>query len=63
MPHFTEKIKSFVAFHAFWTEMQPQLFHINTSADRKTLLSAAELMVQALPQGGAAMFTRSTPVC
>ncbi len=27
----------FHSFHAFWTEMQPQLFHISTAADRRTL--------------------------
>jgi hypothetical protein len=50
----------FLSFHAFWTEMQPQLFHTSTAADRRTLLSAAVLMEQALTSGGAAMFTRST---
>jgi hypothetical protein len=50
-------------FHAFWTEMQPQLFHISTAADSGTLLSAAVPIVRALPRGGAAMFTRSTPGC
>jgi hypothetical protein len=44
-------------------EMQPQLFHISTAADRRTLLSAAVPMVLALPHGGAAIFTRSTPGC
>ncbi len=39
-----------------------RLFHIITAADR-TLLSAAVPMVLALPRGGAAMFTRSTPGC
>jgi hypothetical protein len=43
--------------------MKPQLFHISTAAYRGTLLSAAVLMVLALPRGGAAMFTRSTPGC
>ncbi len=38
-------------------------FHISTAADRRTLLSAAVPMVLALPHGGAAMFTRSTPGC
>ncbi len=52
-----------LSFHAFWTEMQPQLFHISTAVYSGTLLSAAVLMVQALPRGGAAMFTRSTPGC
>ena len=52
-----------LSFHAFWTEMQPQLFHISTAADSGTLLSAAVPMVLALPRGGAAMFTRSTPGC
>jgi hypothetical protein len=52
-----------LSFHAFWTEMQPQLFHISTAADSGTLLSAAVPMVRALPRGGAAMFTRSTPGC
>ncbi len=36
-------------------------YHISTAADSGTLLSAAVLMVRALPRGGAAMFTRSTP--
>jgi hypothetical protein len=36
-----------LSFHAFWTEMQPQLFHISTAADRMTLLTAAVLMVLA----------------
>jgi hypothetical protein len=58
-----EDLLSRVPFHAFWTEMQPQLFHISTAADRRTLLSAAVPMVLALPHGGAAMFTRSTPGC
>jgi hypothetical protein len=31
----------FHLFHAFWTEIHPQLFHISTAADRRTLLSAA----------------------
>jgi hypothetical protein len=55
----------FHSFHAFWTEMKPQLFHISTATDRRTLLSAAVPMVLALPSGGAAMFTRSesTPGC
>ncbi len=53
----------FHSFHALWTEMQPQLFHISTAADGRTLLSAAVLMVQAQAHGGAAMFTRSTPGC
>ena len=44
-------------------ETQPQLFHISTAADSGTLLSAAVPMVRALPRGGAAMFTRSTPGC
>ena len=52
-----------VPLHAFWTEMQPQLFHTSTAADRRTLLSAAVPMVQALTSLGAAMFTRSTPGC
>ena len=38
-------------------------FHISTATDRRTLLSAAVPMVLALPHGGAAMFTRSTPGC
>ena len=38
-------------------------FHISTAANRRTLLSAAVPMVLALPHGGAAMFTRSTPSC
>ena len=38
-------------------------FHISTSADRRTLLSAAVPMVLAQPHGGVAMFTRSTPGC
>ncbi len=42
--------------------MQPQLSHISTAADRRTLLSAVP-MVLALPHEGAAMFTRSTPGC
>jgi hypothetical protein len=53
----------YLSFHAFWTEMQPQLFHISTAAVRGTLLSAAVPMVRTLPRGGAAMFTRSTPGC
>jgi hypothetical protein len=53
----------FLSFHAFWKEMEPQLFHIITAEDRRTLLSAAEPMVQALASGGAAMFTKSTPGC
>jgi hypothetical protein len=52
-----------LSFHAFWTEMQSQLFHISTAADSGTLLSAAVQMVRALPRGGAAMLTRSTPGC
>jgi hypothetical protein len=52
-----------LSFHAFWTEIQPQLFHISTAADSWTLLSAAVPMVRALPRGGAAMFMRSTPGC
>ncbi len=52
-----------LSFHAFWTEMQPQLFHISTAADSWTLLSAVVPIVRALPRGGAAMFTRSTPGC
>ncbi len=44
-------------------EMQAQLFHISTAADSGTLFSAAVPMVLALPRGGAAMFTRSTPGC
>jgi hypothetical protein len=56
-------LAEFLSFHAFWTEMQPQLFHISTAADSGTLLSAAVPMVRALPRGGAAMFTRSTPGC
>ena len=51
------------SFHAFWTEMQPPLFHTSTAAGRGTLLSAAVPMVRALTRGGAAMFTRSTPGC
>ncbi len=43
--------------------MQPQLFHISTAADSGTLLIAAVPMVLALPRGGAAMFTKSTPGC
>ncbi len=43
--------------------MQPQLFNISTAADSGTPLSAAVPMVRALPRGGAAMFTRSTPGC
>jgi hypothetical protein len=27
----------FLSFHAFWTEMQPQLFHTSTAADRRTI--------------------------
>ena len=50
-------------FHAFWKEMQPQLFYTSTAADRGTLLSAAVPMVRAITRGGAAMFTRSTPGC
>jgi hypothetical protein len=46
-----------LSFHAFWTEMQPQLFQISTAADSWTLLSAAVQMVSALSHGGAAMFT------
>jgi hypothetical protein len=38
-----------LSFHAFWTEMQPQLFHISTAANSGTLLSAAVPMVLALP--------------
>ncbi len=38
-------------------------FHISIAADRRTLLSMAVPMVLALPHGGAAMFTRSTPGC
>jgi hypothetical protein len=41
------------SFHAFWTEMQPQLFHTGTAANRRTLLSAAVLMAQALTRAGA----------
>jgi hypothetical protein len=52
-----------LSFHAFWTGMQPQLFHISTAADSWTHLSAAVPIVLALPRGGAAMFTRSTPGC
>jgi hypothetical protein len=52
-----------LSFHAFWTEMQPQLFHISTAADSGTLLSAAAPMLRALPRRGAAMFMRSTPGC
>ncbi len=52
-----------LSFHAFWSVMQPQLFHTSTAADRRTLLSAAVPMEQALTSGGAAMFTRSTPGC
>ncbi len=51
------------SFHAFWTEMQPQLFHISTAADTRTLLSAAVPMVLAQPHGGAAMFTTSKSGC
>ncbi len=58
----TSSAKS-LSFYAFWTEMQPQLFHISTAADSWTLLSAAVQMVRALPRGGTAMFTRSTPGC
>ncbi len=54
---------TFLSFHAFCTEIQPQLFHTSTAADRGTLLSAAVPMVRALTRGGAAMFTRSTPGC
>jgi hypothetical protein len=36
-----------LSFHALWTDMQPQLFFISTAADRRTLLSAAVLMVLA----------------
>ncbi len=50
-----------LSFHAFWTEMQPQLFHISTAADSWTLLSVAVPMVLALPRGG--MFTRSALGC
>jgi hypothetical protein len=52
-----------LSFHAFWTEMQPQPFHISTAADSGMLLSTAVPMVRALPSKGAAMFTRSTPGC
>ncbi len=52
-----------LSFHASWTEMQPQLFHISTAADSEMLLSTAVPMVRALPRRGAAMFTRSTPGC
>ncbi len=38
-------------------------FRISTAADSGTFLSAAVPMVLALPRGGAAMFTRSTPGC
>ncbi len=44
-------------------ETQPQLFHLSAAAYSGTLLSAAVPMVLALPRGGAAMFTRSTPGC
>ncbi len=50
-----------LSFHAFWKEMQPLLFHISRAADRRSPLSAAVPMVQALPRGGAAISTRSTP--
>jgi hypothetical protein len=59
----------FLSFHAFWMDMQPQIFHTGTAAERRTHLSAALQMVPALPsrasrlRGGAAMFTRSTPGC
>jgi hypothetical protein len=57
----------FLSFHAFWTEMQPQLFHTSTAADRSLsegrFLSAAVPIELALTRGGAAMFTRSTPSC
>jgi hypothetical protein len=59
----TTSLAKSLSFHAFWMEMQPQLSHISTAADSGTLLSTAVLMVQALPRGGAAMFTRSTPGC
>ncbi len=52
-----------LSFHAFWTEMQRQLSHTSTAANRRTLLSAAVPMALALTRGGAAMFTRSTPGC
>jgi hypothetical protein len=52
-----------VPFHAFWTDMQAQLFHTRTAADRRALLSAAVPMVLALTSRGAVMFTRSTPGC
>ncbi len=53
------------SWNHFWTEMQPQLFHISTAAYSRTPLSAAVPMVSqwALPRGGAAMFMRSTPGC
>ena len=38
-------------------------FSTSTTADRRTLLSTAVPMGQALTRGGAAMFTRSTPGC
>ena len=60
---FRTSLAEYLSCHAFWTEMQPQLFHISTAAVRGTLLSAAVPMVLALPRGGAAMFTRSTPGC
>ena len=46
-------------------DVQPQLFHISTAADRRTLLSMVVQMVLpvALTRGGAAMFMRSTPGC
>ncbi len=59
----TTSLAKSLSFHVFWTVMQPQLFHISTAADSSTLLSAAVPMVRALPRGGAAMFTRSTPGC
>jgi hypothetical protein len=59
----TTSLAESLSFHAFWMEMQPQVFHTSTAADRGTLLSAAVSMVLALPRGGAAMFTKSTPGC
>jgi hypothetical protein len=59
-----EGLKTFLdgslSFHAFQTAMLPPLFQTSTPDDKSLSLSAGALMVQALPRGEEAMFTRST---
>ncbi len=45
------------SFHAFWTDMQHQIFHKSTAACRRMLLSAAVQMVLALTSWGAAIIS------